>query len=222
MPSCHCEATDRHFTPTRAREELATYRRRGPTGTARLILQSLAELGLTAETVLDIGAGIGVLHHELLEHGLQHAVHVEAAMAYVEVAKEEAARRGHQDRVSFLHGDAVWSATELAAADLVTLDRVVCCWPDLEGLMQVSMQKAKLYYALSYPHDRWYVRGHTWWQNLRRGRAGNPFRTFVHPVSEIRALVQAAGFDVRRSCSTLIWEVLVCKRRDAKIVRARA
>lgn len=215
MPSCHCEAADRHFTPARAREELATYRRRGPSGTARLILQSLAELGLAAETVLDIGAGIGVLHHELLARGVQRAVHLEAAMAYLEVAKEETARRGHQGRVCFLHGDAVALATELVAADLVTLDRVVCCWPDLEALMQVSTQKAKRYYALSYPHDRWYVRGHTWWQNARRRRAGNPFRTFVHPVTEIRALVQAAGFEVRRSRSTLIWEVLVCTRRDA-------
>jgi SAM-dependent methyltransferase len=215
MSSCHCEATDRHFTPARAAEDLATYQRRGPTGTARLILESLDELGLAAKTVLDIGAGIGVLHHELLKRGVQRAVHLEAASAYLEVAKAETLRRGHDGRVSFLHGDVVGLAGELAAADLVTLDRVVCCWPDLAPLMQVSTGKATRYYALSYPHDRWYVRSHTWWQNARRRRAGNPFRTFVHPVGEIRALVREAGFEVRRFRSTLMWEVLVCTRRDA-------
>jgi len=215
MLNCHCKATDRHFTPARARDELATYRQRGPTGTARLILQCLGEMGWEAETILDIGAGIGVLHHELLDRGVKRAVHLEAACAYVDIAKEESQRRRHTDRVSFVHGDAVTVAIELGMADLVTMDRVVCCWPDLGALMQVSTQKARRYYALSYPHDRWYVRGHTRWQNARRRRAGNPFRTFVHPVSEIHRLVEASGFEVRGSRSTLIWEVLVCSRRDA-------
>jgi len=172
-------------------------------------------MGWAAETILDIGAGIGVLHHELLDRGVKRAVHVEAAGAYVDIAKEESQRRRHEDRVSFVHGDAVTVAIELGMADLVTMDRVVCCWPDLGALMQVSTQKARRYYALSYPHDRWYVRGHTWWQNARRRRAGDSFRTFVHPVSEIHSLVEASGFEVRGSRSTLIWEVLVCSRRDA-------
>lgn len=214
MPGCHCDATDRHFTPARARQELATYRRRGPTGTARLILRSLGDLGLTADTLLDVGAGIGVLHHELLGRGLKSAVHLEAAAAYEEAAKEESARRGHAGRVSFRHGDLVAMGTDLAAADLVTLDRVVCCYPDLEALIRVSAGKARKHYVLSYPHDRWYVRAHTWWQNHRRRRAGNPFRTFVHPVSRIRSLIRAEGLRAVRSHRTLAWEVLVCTRPE--------
>ena len=101
MPSCHCEATDRHFTVERAREELATYRRKGPTGTARSILGACrTDLDSAAETVLDIGAGIGVLHHELLGRGVRSAVHLEAASAYVEIAREESARRGYESRVN--------------------------------------------------------------------------------------------------------------------------
>src|SRR5436853_3520513 len=98
MPSCHCDATDRHFTPARARDELATYRRKGPTGTARLILGCVAELDPLPESLLDVGAGIGVLHHELLDRGVQRAVHLEAARAYIRVAMEESARRGHTRR----------------------------------------------------------------------------------------------------------------------------
>jgi Methyltransferase domain len=212
MSSCHCDATDRHFTPARAQEELASYRRRGPTGTARLMLDSLDEIGVSAETLLDVGAGIGVLHHELLGGRVRRAVHLEAAAAYVEAAREESMRRGHDSRLQFLHGDFVELAPALSVADLVTLDRVVCCYPDLEPLVQQSAAKARRYYALSFPHDRWYVRMHTWWQNERRRRARNPFRTFVHSVARIRALVQAAGFDIRRSRRNLVWEVLVCAR----------
>jgi hypothetical protein len=214
MPSCHCQATDRHFTPARAQEELAQYRRRGPSGTARLILKSLSELAVTPRTLLDIGAGIGVLHHELLGHGVGRAVHLEAAAAYVAAAEQETARRGHQGRVLFRHGDFVSLASELGSAELVTLDRVVCCYPELDPLISLSAEKAERYYALSFPHDRWYVRTHTRWQNYLRRRAGNAFRTFVHPVTRIEALVRAAGFNVVRSCRTFVWAVLVCRRRE--------
>lgn len=214
MPSCHCVATDRHFTPARAQTELAQYRQRGPTGTARLILESLSDLGITPRTLLDIGAGIGVLHHELLGRGVGRAVHLEAAAAYVAAAEQETGRRGHQGRVLFRHGDFVSLASELGSAELVALDRVVCCYPELDPLVSLSAEKAERYYALSFPQDRWYVRTHTWWQNHRRRRAGNAFRTFVHPVTRIEDLVRAAGFQVLRSCRTLVWAVLVCRRQD--------
>jgi len=215
MLSCHCAATDRHFTPARAQAELGQYRRRGPTGTARLVLESLNDLGIAPQTLLDIGAGIGVLHHELLGRGVLHAVHLEAAAAYVTAAREEAERRGHGERVHFRHGDFVALASEVGSADLVTLDRVVCCYPELEPLISLSAEKAERYYVLSFPHDRWYVRAHTRWQNRRRRRAGNAFRTFVHPVTRIEALVRGAGFQVQQSCRTLVWAVLVCRRRPA-------
>lgn len=213
MSSCHCIATDRHFTPARAVAELADYRRRGPRGTARLILESLADVGITPHTLLDVGAGIGVLHHELLARGVKRAVHLEAAAAYVASAEEEAVRRGHQGRVQFRHGDFVSLAPDLGSADLVTLDRVVCCYPELEPLVHLSAAKAERYYALNFPHDRWYVRAHTRWQNYRRQQAGNDFRTFVHPVAQIRALVRAAGFEIERSRRTFVWTVLICTRR---------
>src|SRR4030095_7158257 len=115
MPAtCHCEATDRHFTGARAQKELATYRRRGPTGTARHVLESLKAVGIAAEPLLDVGGGIGVLEHELLESGVQRAVHVEAAAAYVEAARAEALRRGHGSRIEFRHGDFLTLAHDLA------------------------------------------------------------------------------------------------------------
>jgi magnesium-protoporphyrin O-methyltransferase len=209
---CGCEAIDRHFTPERAGDELAAYSRRGPTGTARLILSTLSGLPGRIESLLDIGAGIGVLHHELLARGAASAVHVEAAEAYVHAARQESIRRGQEDRVRFVHGDFLALAPSLGPADLVTLDRVVCCHPALDPLIRLSAAKARRYYALSYPHDRWYTRAHTWWENTRRVRAGNPFRTFVHPVALIHALIRDVGFQIRASRRSLVWEVILCVR----------
>jgi predicted TPR repeat methyltransferase len=213
-PCCECDAIDRHFAPSRAAKELDIYLRRGPTGTARLILRALHELPGPVESVLDIGAGIGVLHHELIGTGTRSAMHVEVARAYVDAARQESKRRGQAERVTFLNGDFLALGPAVDSADLVTLDRVVCCYAALEPLVTLSAEKARRYYALSFPHNRWYVRAHTQWQNHRRKRSGNPFRTFVHPTSVIRSLVRAAGFEIHRTRRTLVWEILVCIRRD--------
>jgi hypothetical protein len=50
----------------------------------------------------------------------------------VQVAQDEANRRGHAEQVQFLHGDFLALAPAIAPADLVTLDRVLCCYPELE------------------------------------------------------------------------------------------
>ena len=216
MCACsECEAIDQHFGLARAADELATYARRGPTGTTRLILRALGELPLQADSLLDIGAGVGVLHHELLNAGVRSAVHVEAAHAYVDAARAESVRRGHAERVRFLHGDFLAFAPSLDSADLVTLDRVVCCYPEVEPLVRASVAKARRYYAISYPHDRWYVRAYTTWQNLRRRRGGNPFRTFVHPPARIRALLEEGGLRPLQRRRTLVWEVVLGIRADA-------
>lgn len=212
---CHCDATDRHFGPARAQKELAAYRRRGPKGTARLLLRLLRESQARADTLLDIGAGVGVLHHELLADGVRAAVHVEAARAYVQAAQDEAARRGHAGRVQFHHGDFLALAPAIAPAELVTLDRVLCCYPDLDPLLLASAARTQRYWAASFPRDRWYVRLHTSWQNRLRARAGNAFRTFVHPVAHIYDLLGRAGLRPLRVCRRPVWEVVLCMREDA-------
>ena len=213
--ACHCEAIDRYIAPTRARDELETYRRRGPKGTARLLLRMFQKGRVRAQSLLDIGAGVGVLHHELLGGTVASAVHVEAASAYLAAAHAEAERRGHSGRIRFLQGDFVSLAAELAQADLVTLDRVICCYPELEPLLLASTAKARRYWAASFPCDRWYMRLYTRLQNAMFRRAGNAFRIFVHPVGRIYELLSAGGFQpliVRRG---LVWEVALFTRQEA-------
>jgi len=212
---CDCRAIDHHFGASRAAAELEAYVRQGPTGTTRLILRSLDQLPVRIESLLDIGAGVGVLHHELLHSRARSAVHVEAAQAYLEAARAESVRRGHTDRVRFLHGDFLTFAPSLESADLVTMDRVICCYPEFEPLVRASVATARRCYAISYPHDRWYVRAHTVGQNIKRRWAGNRFRTFVHSPARVRVLMEEGGLRVFQRRRTLVWEVLVGIRGDA-------
>jgi magnesium-protoporphyrin O-methyltransferase len=203
----HCSAADAHFSEAAARQDLARYHKHGPIKTTRYLLDAVRGTDLRNGSLLDIGAGIGVIQHELLGDTIARATHVEAASAYRDEARRESAQRGHDGRVAFVSGDFVDLAGELEEADLVTLDRVVCCYPDYVALINGSAPKARRYYALSYPRDRWYVRIFTALENLLRRLTGNAFRTFVHPTRALESLLAEAGLSRVSRRDTLVWRV---------------
>jgi len=213
MSCCaHCQAAESQFGRAVAHQDLVRYRKKGPDITTRLLLELLREHGLKGGTLLDIGAGVGVIHHELLGEGIDRAVHVEAASAYLVEARAEVDRRGHASDVEFVQGDFVDCADTLDRADIVTLDRVVCCYPDDIALVTRSAEKAIRTYVLSVPRDRWYVRAMVALQNVVRRLKGNAFRTFVHSTAGIDRLLRATGFVRRRHRATLVWEVMLYER----------
>lgn len=215
MTCCHhCQATDAHFSKQIATADLERYRRSGPGVTTRLLIQGLQAAAISDATLLDIGAGIGVLHHELLGTTVRAATHVEASSAYVAVAREESERRGNGDKVQYLEGDAVDLAPALDQADVVTMDRVICCYPDWNRLVTTASSKAKTLVAFSVPHDRWYVRLVFVVQNLVRKLKGDDFRTFVHPVDAMNRALGAMGFRMVWVRRTVAWRVALYGRDD--------
>lgn len=151
MPCNCCEITDHTFGEDSARADIKSYRKRGPAGQTKLILNAIRSLKIKDADLLDIGGGIGVIHHELLRDTANKATHVDASSAYLKVAKDEAARRNHADRVRFIHADFTDVASELPQADVVTLDRVVCCYPDFRGLLKAAAEHSRQAIAFTYP-----------------------------------------------------------------------
>ena len=89
---------DRQFNARHAARKLRAYRQKGPAGLTRALIEALAAGGVDGLTVLDIGGGVGAVHHELLRSGAAAAVDVDASRAYISVARKEAERQGHADR----------------------------------------------------------------------------------------------------------------------------
>src|SRR5690242_17537937 len=158
VSACHCEGYESQFGARHAAKDLKRYRGKGPDETTRLLLDALRAKGVAGATILDVGAGIGVVHHELLGAGARSATHVDATAAHIRAAQEEADRKGHQGRVTFLTGDFVSLAGGIPPADIVTLDRVICCYPNMEELVAASAPKARRLYGAVYPREKWLVR----------------------------------------------------------------
>ena len=207
-----CSA-DQQFNEKKATEELKRYRTKGPGPTTRLLQQGLEHAGTLKGTLLDIGSGIGSLTFGLLERGVTRAVAVDASSAYNGVARQEAERLGRTDVVRFVHADFVSVAYALPAATLVTLDRVVCCYPSYEALLNAALHHAEQCLALSYPRDVWFVRLGVMLENAQRRLKKNAFRTFVHPAARMEEAIRSAGFELSTRRETWMWSVDIYLRR---------
>ena len=212
MPCNCCEITDNAFSEAEARAEIKTYRKRGPAKQTKLILEAIRSLGLKDAALLDIGGGIGSIYHELLKDVVREATHVDASSAYLKAAKEETARRGNSERVEFIHADFTEVASDLPQVDIVTLDRVVCCYPDFRSLLKAAADHSRKAVALTYPRETWYMRIGLQVINFFQRLMRNPFRIFLHPVAEMESLLQREGFVKTSMRRVSVWEMALYQR----------
>jgi 2-polyprenyl-3-methyl-5-hydroxy-6-metoxy-1,4-benzoquinol methylase len=213
MPCNCCEITDNAFGEEEARTQLRDYRRHGPAKQTKLILEAIRSLKLKDAELLDIGGGIGAIHHELLDDVARVATHVDASSAYLKEAKAETVRRGHTDQVNFIHADFTDVASELPEVEIVTLDRVVCCYPDFHRLLKAAADHSRQALALTYPRETWYMQFGlvvlNFFQTLRK----DPFRVFLHPVTEMDLLLRKEGFERVSLRRLFVWEMALYQKR---------
>jgi magnesium-protoporphyrin O-methyltransferase len=210
-----CDGTccyDEAFDAKEAASSLAAYRRRGPSGSTRRLIDGLAAAGVEGATVLDIGAGVGAVHLELLELGAAGVVDVDASGPFLAAAREEAERRGRADRIRYQKGDFVALASEVEAADLVALDRVVCCYPDMPALVGGAARLARRRLGIVIPREWTVLRAaavaYHWWADLRR----QAFRPYVHRRVAIEAVAAEAGLRPVSRHADLVWQTLIFER----------
>src|SRR5262245_50517425 len=151
MTCCQCQGIEVHFDQKKANQKLEQYQQNGPLKTTQLLIDALKAEGIEGMTLLDIGGGVGVIQFELLEAGVTHAVSVEASSAYAETARAETKRRGYTAQVAAYTGNFTELAAQIPPADIVTLDRVICCYHDMPGLVELSAARAAKLYGLVYP-----------------------------------------------------------------------
>ena len=216
-PGCSC-AVGNEFGEETARREAARYRRSGPETTTRLLVEALrgGPLGdVSGLTVLDIGAGVGAAHLTLLAAGASTAVDVDGSPAFVEAARREAEREGVSDRVRHETGDFVELAARIEPADLVVLDRVVCCYPDMRALVSLSAAHARRRYGLVYPRDSWWIRTGAALMNGMMRLFRRRLRFYSHRTADVEEIVRSAGLSRRFHRQQIFWQIAVFERAGA-------
>jgi magnesium-protoporphyrin O-methyltransferase len=213
-PGCACTVGN-EFNEASARRDLQTYRRKGPDPTTQLLIDGLRGGpggDVTGLRVLDIGAGVGAVHLELLTAGAATAIDIDGSPAYVAAAKEEAERLGVADRVHYEGGDFVELAPAIEPVDLVALDRVVCCYPDMAALVGLSAARARWRYGLVFPRDTWWIRAGSATANVLFRLFRQRTRFWVHGTAAVEAIVSSAGLRRTFHRDRLFWQVSVFER----------
>lgn len=216
MPGCSCCPPpvdyDPIFNERAARDELRRYRRDGAQGTTRQLIDALVAADVSGASVIDVGAGVGVVGFELLDAGAHTLTDVDASHAYLDAARSEAERRGLGGQASFYFGDFVGLAPTLERADVVALDRVVCCYGDWRALTAAATDRSRRLIGLVYPIDRWWLRLGIRAANLALRIGGQSFRGYVHPVRAVDGAIRGEGFERVFLQRGWMWQVVVYRR----------
>ena len=169
------------------------------------LMKGLEQAGYRDAKILEIGSGVGHLHQTLLERGAASAVGVDLASKMIEEARRWAEERTLTDRTDYVEGDFMEIYETLPDADVTVLDKVVCCYPDADGLVHSSLSKTGRVYALTYPLDRWYIRAMMGLAALAMKIVRSGFRPYVHAPERIEKWITEAGFDKLYQNNNMVW-----------------
>ncbi len=191
---------------------MRAYRKKGLDPMASSMVNYLASQDVAGARVLEVGGGVGAIQLELLKAGVAETVNVELSAGYEDAWKRLAEEEGVEDRITRHLGDFVEYQHDFEPADIVVMNRVVCCYPWMERLMEAAVTKTDRYLALTFPREMWWVKAGLGMGNGFTAVRRCDFRAFVHPVAEIESVVTSSGFVVRHTDGNLIWQALVLER----------
>jgi magnesium-protoporphyrin O-methyltransferase len=160
---------------------------------ARSLARRAAKRGLGGASVVEIGGGVGQVLLELLKAGAASGEVVELLPSYEPHFRELAAEAGLADRVSFRTADLVADPAALSPADIVVMNKVVCCTPDGVELAGIAASLTERTLVLSHPREAWWIRGAFGLVNVYLRARRRRFRVFIHPRRALDAAVQAHG-----------------------------
>jgi SAM-dependent methyltransferase len=181
---------------------------------SELLFSWLLEAGLAGHTILDLGCGSGRLLVRAIGAGAIGATGMDLSANSIAAAADRLATAGFADRCGLLVDDA--AETPLPEHDFVSLDKVVCCYPDPIALVDHSAGAARSVYAIVTPESRG-----VWGILVRVRRAvlrtvdrviGRDSPRFLPHVDAVEAHLSAAGFVPLHTGRRGIWFVGVYVR----------
>jgi magnesium-protoporphyrin O-methyltransferase len=200
------------FSERSARAEAKRYRRKGLDSTSRRIVDFLKTQGVEGKTVLEVGGGIGAIQIELLKAGAARALSVELTPTYEEVAAALLREAELSDRVERRVMDFAEAADQVDGADVVIMNRVICCYPDMPRLAGAAADHARQLLVMSFPRKTWWMYVGLKVSNFLLWTTRREFHIFLHPTEKIIATSEQHGLEPVLDQQGLVWKVAALRR----------
>jgi len=177
------------------------------------ILDLVRDTALRRPSVLELGCGTAALGVALLEMGAASLTGVDLSPASIDLARQRADAAGFAEAATFEVGNAV--ATTVDPHDWVILDRVICCYGDVETLVEHAISLAGERIAISVPESRGWrglVNRPLWLAEFAWDRWQGGCRGYVHDLRRIERWLDAAGFRSAGSDRVGLWHIGIYDR----------
>ena len=188
-----------------ARSYRKRFSKKGFEPSQQQLVAGLEQVSYQGETLLEVGSGVGYLHQVLLGQGAKSAVGIDFSQEMLDEAISWAAEKNLTDRTEYIQGDFIELLDQVKPAEVTILDKVVCCYPFAELLVNSSIAKTNRVYALTYPRKRWFIQATVEVSAFFLKLAGSSFRAYVHNPVEIEKWIIAKGFKKTVQSQTFIW-----------------
>ena len=209
MGCCQCQGIENMFDKKSAKRALKRYLKKGPSKTTTMLLRAIHKTGVKDLDFLDIGGGIGAIQYDLIKAGASSGTSIEASSAYIDLVKDEIKNNNLAEIIDFKHGDFTEIASDVGSADIVTLDKVICCYDDMAELVMLSSKLSRKIYAVIYPRDVWWTKLALLFMNFYPIITGSSFRVFIHPTKKVEEIIFRNGLKRDYYATTLFWQVAI-------------
>jgi len=207
----HCCGADMLFDLKSAQKEIRSYKKRGPRKTTKKLLTLLSGYDQKGKSLLDIGGGIGAIQWEFVKNGGIKTTDVDSSSGYISVASDYAKEIKHRD-ANFKMSDFNDVHKEIGKHDFVSLDKVICCYPEYINLLGNALNKTGTALALTMPLGGWISKSLNQFTKLYLMLGKNPFRSYIHSPKQVHDFIESKGFRLSEKAFSFPWLVRVYER----------
>jgi len=179
------------------------------------LVRLLRERSLEGCSLLEVGGGVGAIQIELLKAGISRAVSIELTPTYEAAAAALLREAGFDDLVDRRVLDFALAGSNVPPADIVVLNRVICCYPDMPTLAGAAADHARRILVMSFPKERWWTRFAFGIGNLALRIGRREFQMFLHPPERVLEVARQHGLITAAIDVGHFWQVVTLERAPA-------
>lgn len=166
-----------------------------------------------SQTVMEIGCGAGMLHHELLrQNKVEKAIGIDASSAGLKAAARNADKLSLNSQVSYFKQDFAQHAEMHVPVDLVVMDRVICCYPFLDLLLGQAAEKASRFLAISFPVENILIKMGVKTADFFLTLFGSGYHPYLHSHDAIHQTAEGAGLKLAHTDRHYVWQIMIFER----------
>ena len=162
--------------------------------------------------MLEVGGGVGAIQIELLKAGAARAVSVELTPTYEDEAAALLREAGLEERVERRILDFAAGGAAVEGADIVIMNRVICCYPDMPRLAGAASDHARELLVMTFPKRSWWMRIAMLLGNAILSATRREFHIFLHPPKRILATSEQHGLRPVLNQSGVFWTLAALRR----------